>query len=183
MIQYRKAIQEIPPEDLVFLDESGAAQDLVHPYGYSLRGTRRPGEKPTARGKRISTLGAINTQGLCAALCFEGTCNTEVFVYFLEQELLPRLKPGSCLVMDNATPHKNQRVFDACQRWGVQILYLPPYSPELNPIELCWATVKHFMKKLRPRGLEPLYHAWSLGLKLIDSSLAKQCIQHCLLMT
>lgn len=113
-------------------------------------------------------------------MCFEGTLNRNVFLSFLEHFLCPRLKPGQWVVMDNASAHHGEEVVHCIKQTGAQVLYLPPSSPEYNPIELAWSVVKHTLKKLKARTKEALYEAWSIALKAISPAQAKRFFQHVL---
>lgn len=112
-------------------------------------------------------------------MCFQGTLTGEVFAYFAQHFLAPVLDANKVLVLDNASPHKNDRALKIIQNTGAKVLFLPPYSPEMNPIEYAWAKVKSLLKKFAPRTLDQLYESWDLSLLSIDSSLAKNCFLHC----
>ena len=160
------------------MDESGACCNLTPAYGYARKGKRAYDASPTSKSVRISTIGVISKDGLVTSFCFEGTLNGAVFTTFLEQFLAPYLHEKTVLVLDNASVHKNKQAQQFLQSKGTQLLFLPPYSPELNPIEFCWAKVKQNMRKKKPRNQEELYQAWFQGLKLIDAKLTQNCIKH-----
>jgi transposase len=111
-------------------------------------------------------------------LCFEGTLNGHVFVFFLEHFLCPLLKPGQWVVMDNARAHHVAEVQECIEQTGAHLLYLPPYSPEYNPIELAWSVAKQKLRTLNARAKEALYEAWSIALEAISPDHAKQFFQH-----
>ncbi len=112
------------------------------------------GAKPTGPGRRISTIGALGVEGLKTAMCFEGTWNGEVFLQFLDQFLVPILRPGQIVLLDNAKAHQVAGVRERIEGTGARVLYLPPYSPDLNPIEMAWSKVKQFLRKAQARTLE-----------------------------
>ena len=114
----------------------GATLNLETDYGRSQKGQRAGGPKPTARGTRVSTVGALSSKGLETTMCFEGTMNGEVFRAVLTRWLLPILKKGQVLMVDHASPHRGAAVIKLLKKVGVKIIFLPPYSPPLNPIEL-----------------------------------------------
>jgi transposase len=163
---------------LIFLDELGATLNLTLDYGRSVRGQRVYGYKPTARGQRISTIGALSGQGLETALCFEGTLNGAVFVYFLEHFLGPLLKPGQVVVVDNARAHQVAEAVELIAATGARVCYLPPYSPDLNPIELAWSKVKQSLRKAQARTREALYEALSQALDTLTPANAQGYFKH-----
>jgi transposase len=175
---YRTKRAESAEEALIFIDESGASLDLTRPFGWAPRGERAYGEKPTGSGGRISTIGALSLRGLETALCFEGTLNGAVFLFFLEHFLCPRLQPGHWVVMDNARAHQVIGVRDLIERTGARVLYLPPYSPEYNPIELVWSVAKQRLRTLQARTKDALYDAWVIALEAVSPLQAKHCFQH-----
>ena len=103
------------------------------------------------RIKRTSVLAALNKKSILAPLLFEGTCNTELFIAWIEQQLLPALTKGQTVIMDNASIHKSQKVRALIEGAGCKLIYLPPYSPDLNPIETFWANMKKWIKNNIPQ--------------------------------
>jgi Transposase and inactivated derivatives len=123
-------------------------------YGRSPQGERVYGEKSVSKGQRISTIGALSTQCLATALCFEGTLTGAVFLFFLKHFFCPLLKPEQVVVLDNASAHKGEGVVERIEKTGARALYLPPYSPDLTPIELAWSKVKQGASASRRRAPE-----------------------------
>lgn len=152
--------------------------NLTLDYGRSPRGQRVSGEKPTAKGQRISTVAALSGRGLETAFCYSGTLNAEVFLYFLSYFLVPCLRPGQVVILDNAAAHRDARVVPLIQATGARVVYLPPYSPQLNPIELAWAKLKHALRKAAARTVEALYQAWAEALQTLTSTDAKGFFRH-----
>ena len=111
-------------------------------YGWSLRGEAIRELKPGSRRGRVSAIAAYGTDGLGAPMTFEGSCNRGVLEKWLEEVLLPQLPGGKVLILDNASFHKGGRIRELLEQVGCKLLYLPPYSPDLNPIEQCWSWVK-----------------------------------------
>jgi transposase len=163
---------------LIFLDELGATLNLSLDYGRSARGQRVYGQRPTSRGHRISTIGALSPHGLETALCFEGALNGAVFVYFLVHFLCPLLKPGHIVVVDNARAHQVDGVVELIEAAGARVRYLPPYSPDLNPIELAWSKVKHCLRKAQARTREALYEALAQALDTLTPANAQGYFKH-----
>jgi transposase len=156
----------------------GAAVKLTPLYGRSPQGERVYGAKPTAPGKRIRTLGALGLTGLKTALCFEGTLTGAVFLQFLDQFLMPLLQPGQIVILDNAKAHGGAGVRERMEGAGARLLYLPPYSPDLNPIEMAWSKVKQCLRKAQARTIETLYEAISQALQTLSPKDAKGFFQH-----
>ena len=129
-------------ENLVYIDESGIDNYLYWPWGYGLRGKKIYGEVSGKRYARESFIAGKVGSKIIAPMCFNGTCNTELFNIWLEEILIPVLKPGQIIIMDNAAFHKSQKTKDLIENAGCRLLFLPPYSPDLNPIEKFWANLK-----------------------------------------
>ena len=169
----------LAPEDCIFIDETGCCLNTIPLFGRSFRGKRVYAERPASKGKRVSMIGALSRDGLVDCMCFQGTLNGTVFTYYVDNFLLKFLRPGKTVIMDNASPHKNEEALKLIKDSGANILFLPPYCPELNPIEYCWSKIKNFIGKLKPRTVEELYEGYSLSLELISSNMAQACFRHC----
>ena len=135
-------------EDLVFIDESGIDSYLYNPWGYGVRGHKVYGEVSGKRYDRESFIAGKNGKNIIAPMCFKGTCNTELFNAWIEQVLLPELKPGQVVILDNAAFHKSPKTKELIESAGCKLLFLPPYSPDLNPIETFWANLKAKIKSI-----------------------------------
>jgi len=166
---------EIDPTRLVFLDESGVDTTMTPAYARAPRGQRALGRVPGGHWKRLTILGALALDGLVAAMTVAAATTTEVFRIFVEQVLLPALQTRrDCLVMmDNLSPHKAACVRNAFEAAGVAYRYLPPYSPDLNPIEPAWAVVKDHLRRAEARSLDELDAAMPQALNQITSSNAQ----------
>lgn len=153
-------------EDLVFLDESGVRIGMARTHARSPRGTRAIDYQPKARGQNMTIIGALGTEGMVAAEVMEGGMKKVDFLQFFEQ-LLPLLKPGQAVVMDNLRSHHAVEVKAMAAAHDVVLIYLPPYSPEFNPIEESWSKLKAWLRKLRARTVEALFSAIESGLDRI----------------
>jgi transposase len=178
--EYFAKLSQLEQKDLIFIDEMGATLNLVSHYGRAQIGQRAFGPRPTAKGSRLNTIGALSRAGLEATWCFEGTLTSSVFLTFLTQILLPRLKPGQTIVLDNASPHCQSQVAAVLKKASVSVLYLPPYSPHLNPIELCWSKVKNFLKRAQARTKETLSQSLQDAIAQINSEDSQAWFRHCL---
>lgn len=178
-IDYRRELMKLDPENCVFVDETGCLLNMSRLYGRSPIGERACSDRPANKGKRISLIGALGFEGLLDCFCFEGTMNGSVFAYYIEHFLVKDLRPGMTVVFDNASPHKDEDALELIENAGAEILLLPPYRPELNPIEYCWSKMKSFLSKFKARTKEALYEGYSLAIELIDSEMARACFRHC----
>jgi len=142
----------IDPDRAVFIDETWAKTNLTRTYGRSPRGARLIARVPYGRWETTTFLGAMRSTGFVAPLCVEGAINGRVFLAWVQQQLVPSLREGDVVVMDNLSSHKTPGVVAAIEGAGAEVRYLPPYSPDLNPIELASPRPVHRnrMPKLPP---------------------------------
>lgn len=152
-MEFLKILQTIKQEDVIYLDESGFDINMKKEYGWKEKGKRLFGNKSGNRkGKRITVIGAINGRKgkLLAPIYFEGSTNTEVFNVWIKEYLLPSIKNANkVIIMDNASFHKTEETKKLIETAGHKLLYLPPYSPDLNPIEQKWGNIKSKVKSIK----------------------------------
>lgn len=160
----------MPVEKLVFLDETSTNSAMYRRYSRSLRGTRADGSAPVNYGDNISLIGAIRLDGITTAMTLAGAVDGEAFMAFTEHMLAPALRPGDVVVMDNLAAHKVHGVREAIEAVGARLIYQPPYSPDLNPIEKCWSKVKHILRSIGARTKESLHQAMAQALDRITLS-------------
>ncbi len=153
--EYQRALNKIPKENLIYLDESGFDLTMKKEHGWKVRGQRLYDNKKGQRKylKRITTISAYSnkTKKLVAPFYFEGNTNSEMFNLWIKEILLPELKPNQTIIMDNAAFHKNKLTEELIKSANCNLLYLPPYSPDFNPIEQKWGHVKNQIKKTRDK--------------------------------
>jgi transposase len=177
--KWREAMPEWDPEHLVFLDETWASTNMTRRYGRSPRGQRLILPVPHGHWKTTTFLAGLRTSGLTAPLVVDGAINGELFEAYVRQQLVPTLRAGDIVVMDNLTPHKRAGVQEAIKAVGAQVLYLPPYSPDLNPIEQAFAKLKALLRRAGERTVEGL---WRLLGQLLDEFSPEECrnfFTHC----
>ena len=166
---------EIDPARLVFLDESGVDTTMTPTYARAPEGQRALGRAPGGHWKRLTILGAMALSGLVAVMTVAAATTTDVFLTVIQQVLLPALqtRPDSIVAMDNLAPHKAACVRQVFEAAGVAYRYLPPYSPDLNPIEPAWAQIKGDLRKAEARSLAQLDAAMPHALEQITPSNAQ----------
>jgi transposase len=136
---------------LIFLDESGAKTNLTRLRGRAQRGQRVNGSAPAGHWQTITLMGALRLDGSTACMALEGTTDTDSFRAYVRSILVPALRPGDIVVMDNLAAHKVAGVREAIRAVEADVLYLPSYSPDLNPIEHVFAKIKQEIRKRKPR--------------------------------
>ena len=149
----------IPMEHIVCLDESAAKTNMTRLYGRAMGGKRCFDTAPDSRWKTTTMLSSLRCDGTTACMVYEGGTTRNVFEIYIEQLLCPTLKPGDHVLMDNLSSHKSDRVSQLIKSCGAHVHYLPPYSPDLNPIEKMWSKMKAILRKLKPRSGETLFEA------------------------
>jgi transposase len=163
---------------LVFVDESGSNLAMALRYGWALGGERAWAKAPTNRGKNTTLFAAMTHQGLLASMTVEGAANTEAFLTYLDQVLCPALRPGQTVLMDNLQVHKAQAVRQRLEACGCQLVFLPRYSPDFNPIEGAFSKLKTFLRRVQARTREALEAAIGAGLQTITAQDAQGWFKH-----
>ena len=149
--RFRRQIARIDPRRLVFLDEAGANTSMGRSHAWIQRGTELVEPRPMNWGLNLTMIGAVRLRGWVSLGTMFKSANRVRFVAWLTRRLVPKLKRGDVVVMDNATAHHDSRVRSVLAAAGVRLLYLPPYSPDFNPIEPAWAIVKKHIRACAPR--------------------------------
>lgn len=145
---YLTEIQKLNPKRIVYVDESGMNDNDFYPYAYAPIGERYYEARTGYYKKRISMIGGLCYHQFFAPMMLEGHCNTTVFETYIEQILVPQLKPGMTIIIDNASFHKSDKIKQLINKAGCQLRFLPPYSPDLNPIEHYWYKIKNDIRKI-----------------------------------
>ena len=170
---------EIDPDRFIFLDESNAKTTLTRRYGRALRGERVVDHVPAGQYHSTTILGALRHDGTVAALVYEGGTNASVMQAFAEGQLQTILRPKDIVVMDNLAAHKDERVIAAIESAGAIVCFLPPYSPDLNPIEKMWSKVKEILRSIKARTADALLDAIALALQAVTISDAEEWFARC----
>jgi transposase len=169
----------VPPGRLVFLDESGAKTNMTRLYGRAAFGKRVCDSIPTARWHTTTVIAAVGVDGPLAPCMLEGAMDAAAFRAYVEQLLVPAWKPGDFVVMDNLSSHKDSAAREAIEEAGAIVLDLPPYSPDLNPIEKMWSKIKAFLRKAKARSFEDLAQALKGAIQDITLSDTQGWFQSC----
>jgi len=177
--EWRVAQAGLDPERLVFLDETWAKTNMTRPRGRALCGRRLLSKVPHGHWKTTTFLAALRTTGLTAPLVIDGAINGALFLAYVRQQLVPTLRAGDLVVLDNLSAHKVAGVREAVESVGASLLYLPPYSPDLNPIETVFSKFKALLRTAAERTVETL---WTTCGQLLDQFRETECrnhIRHC----
>ena len=169
---------QIDAERLVFVDEMGSNTSLFSLYAWAPRGERARCSVPRNRGKNTTLLASMTTEGMGPCLAVVGATTRVVFETYVERLLAPALRPGQVVVMDNLGAHKGERVRELIQERGCELLYLPPYSPDLNPIELAFAKLKASLRRAQARTFGALIEAMGWALDAVTAEDARGFFEH-----
>lgn len=153
---------------LKFIDESSVQLNLTRRYGWAPTAERVLDSVPENHGSNLTTVAALGLSGVEAPLIFEGAMNGEIFRTYVEQNLAPTLQAGDVIIMDNLPAHKVNGVLELIHARGATLLFLPPYSPDLNPIELCWSKIKIALRQAKARTIDALIDALAQALRSVS---------------
>jgi len=177
--QWNVTVQDRTAQRLIFLDETWVSTHMTRLYGYAPRGQRLVAAVPHGHWKTTTFIGGLTTQGFIAPMVLDGPVNAAAFTAYIQQVLAKETRPGDLLVLDNLSSHKTAAVQATLTSCRIDYLYLPPYSPDLNPIENAFSKLKRLVRTAAERTVEGL---WSAIGKLIDSFRPNECanyIRHC----
>jgi transposase len=173
-------ISSIEPERFVFVDECSSNTSLAPLYGWARKGERAHQRVPRNWGQNITLISSIGKEGgMGASLVVEGSTNGTVFQTYLQEVLLPTLKDGQVVVMDNLSAHKGERVRELIEGKGCELIYLPPYSPDFNPIEQAFSKLKSYLREACARSQKTLMEVIGQALSTITASDAEGFFEHC----
>ena len=170
--EWREAQRDFDPDRLVFIDETWASTAMARIRGRAPRGERLRMAIPHGHWKTTTFVAGLRNSGVVAPMVLDGPINGAAFQTYVDQVLVPDLRPGNIVVMDNLGSHKGASIRAAIEAAGASLLYLPPYSPDLNPIENAFAKLKAMLRKAAERTIEGL---WSSIGRLIDAFNLTEC--------
>ena len=162
----------------VFVDECGVTTDLLRRYGRSLRGHRLNDHAPYGHWEAHTVVAALRPEGLTAPAVFDGPIDNSSFLAYVEQVLVPTLRRGDVVVLDNLAVHRQPAVHAAIASVGASLRFLPPYSPDFNPIEQAFAKLKAFLRATRPRSFDHVTALVAAALALFTSAECRNYIRH-----
>jgi transposase len=169
----------IDPERLMFVDEMGTHTSLAPLYAYAPVGERIFFEVPKNRGKNTTLLTSLHRGGMGPSMAVEGATTARLFETYVEKVLVPSLKPGQIVVMDNLGAHRPKRIRELIEERGCELLYLPSYSPDLNPIEEALSKIKHILRQIAARTKETLIEAIGRALAAVSAQDVRGFFAHC----
>lgn len=177
--EFKEKMSKINAKDLVIIDETGINTAMARNYARSPKGQRAYASKPYDKGQNVTLLGALSLEGITASMTVDGSTDGPVFLTFVKEVLVPSLRPGNVVLMDNLSSHKVKGVSEAIESVGAKLEPLPPYSPDLSPIEECWSKVKEILRAKAARIRELLDSAITCALNVITPDDAKGWFIHC----
>jgi transposase len=161
---------DLDPERLIFIDESGLSTKMARLRGWARRGERCRAAVPHGHWNTTTFVGGLGISGLCAPMLLDGPMDGEAFLAWCGQMLAPTLRPGDVVIMDNLPAHKVAGVRETIEARGAFLLYLPPYSPDFNPIENAFSKLKAHVRKAAARSVEALHAAVATALRTFEPS-------------
>jgi transposase len=178
-VDYQALIQPLDLRRCKFIDESGVNLAMTRRFGRAPRGERVIGAVPQNYGANLTMIAALSLHGIEAVMTIEGATDAEVFHAYTEQVLGPTLRPGDIVVLDNLSAHKMAAIREVIEERGARLLYLPPYSPDLAPIEQAWSKLKTFLRAAKARTREALEMAIQQALTTITAADAHGWFAYC----
>jgi len=166
------------PGKLIFIDETSTKTNMIRRYGRSKRGTRRIDASPHGHCKTATFIAGLREDGLVAPAVFDGAINADLFLAYVEQILVPTLRQDDIVVMDNLSSHKKPAVRQAIEGAGANVLFLPAYSPDLNPIEQVFAKLKALLRAMALRSVDALWKALGSITECVSPDECRNFIRH-----
>lgn len=176
---WRDAVATLAPDDFVFVDETSTTIALTRRYARAPRGQRAHGKIPRNHGRPTTLLAALSPAGLGAAMTLEGAANTDVFTVYLSELLCPTLRPGQFVILDNVSFHRAEAVRELIEAAGCQVLFLPPYSPDFNPIEHAFSKIKALLRAAGARTRAALEAAIAHAMDQVTAHDSQGWFRHC----
>ncbi len=175
---WRRAQPDLRPDlagRLIFLDETGARTDMTRRHAWSDIGTRALGHAPGGHWKTTTFLAGLTVDGLIAPFVLDGPIDRETFTEYVRQVLVPELRAGDIVILDNLPGHKGEEAAELVEACGARFLFLPSYSPDLNPIEMAFSKLKTLLRKAERRTRETL---WQMIGQLLSAFTPDECINY-----
>ena len=164
---------------MIFIDGTWAKTNMTHLYGRAAVGDRLTDKTPHGHWKTTTLIAALGLEGVRCSTLVDGTIDADVFESFVAQVLVPELRRGDVVVLDNLSSHKRAHTRKLIEAAGAELIFLPPYSPDLNPIEMIFAKVKHLLRSLACRTGDALWRVMQSVLDQVTATDAANCFEHC----
>lgn len=177
--EWKKAQPRCPRDRLIFIDETWAKTNMTRLRGRAPIGQRLRAKIPHGHWKTTTLIAALCTSGIHCSTVVDGAINADVFEAFVKQVLLPQLRRGDVVVLDNLSSHKRAGIRELIEGARATVLFLPPYSPDLNPIEMIFSKIKQLLRSMACRTREALWNAMQSILNKVTASDAANCFSHC----
>lgn len=177
--EWKKSQPTRPRGRLIFIDETWAKTNMTRLRGRAPIGRRLRAKVPHGHWKTTTLIAALCTGGIKCSTVVDGAVNADVFEAFVKQVLVPQLRPGDVVVLDNLSSHKRAGIRELIEAAGATLLFLPPYSPDLNPIEMIFSKIKQLLRSMACRTREALWNAMQSVLNKVRASDAANCFSHC----
>jgi transposase len=171
--------EQVEAKRLVFVDEMGTNTSLSPVYAWAKKGQRALCSVPRNRGKNTTVLSSMSVRGMGPSLTVEGATTSAVFEAYVDQVLAPTLRKGQVVVIDNLSAHKGERIRELIEERGCELIYLPSYSPDFNPIEEAFSKIKGLVRKAEARTKEALLEAIGWALSAVTTDDARGFFEHC----
>lgn len=172
--------EQVEAKRLVFVDEMGTNTSLSPVYAWAKKGQRALCSVPRLfQGKNTTVLSSMSVRGMGPSLTVEGATTSAVFEAYVDQVLAPTLRKGQVVVMDNLSAHKGERIRELIEERGCELIYLPSYSPDFNPIEEAFSKIKGLVRKAEARTKEALLEAIGWALSAVTTDDARGFFEHC----
>jgi len=176
---WRERAKQLPPQDLVIVDETGSRINMTPLYSYAPRGERAIGQVPRNYGANLTLIASLSLQGMGQAMLLDGSADAAAFETYVEQILAPSLRPGHIVILDNLSIHLGPRVKQAIKARNCQLLFLPAYSPDFSPIEGAFSKLKTILRRVSARTREALQEAIIQALPTMTAQDALGWFRHC----
>jgi len=177
--EWQEVMFGLPLERFVFIDETWVTTNMTRPYGRALQGQRLVDAVPHGHWKTTTFIAALRTTGLTAPMVIDGAINGDLFCAYVEQILAKELREGDIVVLDNLSSHKRLEARAAIEAVGARVVFLPPYSPDFNPIENAFAKLKRLVRTAKKRTVDELWSFLGTALDAFDPSECFNYIRHC----
>lgn len=176
---WKRSQEQIDARRLIFIDETWAKTNMTRLRGRAARNERLIDKSPHGHWQTTTLIAALGITGVRCSTVVDGAVNGDIFEAFIEHVLVPELKRGDVVVMDNLSSHKRQRTRELIETAGAELAYLPPYSPDLNPIEMIFSKIKQLLRSLAYRTRDALWQSMQTVLDAVTARDSVNCFKHC----